>query len=88
MPLLAFLHPGPVRLPDGWAKHVNEPQIEPELARLRHAVGRGCPFGSEGWVKDTAARLGLECTLRPRGRPPKRRQPPAAASEARLFEKE
>ncbi len=29
------------------------------------------PFGDPHWVKDAAKRLGLECTVRPRGRPKK-----------------
>src|SRR5271166_3543031 len=29
------------------------------------------PFGDPDWVTDTAKRLGLECTVRPRGRPKK-----------------
>src|SRR5208283_5174197 len=29
------------------------------------------PFGDPNWVTDTAKRLGLECTVRPRGRPKK-----------------
>src|SRR5271157_4790417 len=27
------------------------------------------PFGDPNWVTDTGKRLGLECTVRPRGRP-------------------
>lgn len=84
-PALLFLDPGPVRLPDGWLSHVNEPQTEAELARLRHAVRRSCPFGSAVLVKATAARLGLEYTLRPRGRPPARRQPPGNTDQPELF---
>ena len=35
-----------------------------------HADGEGgAPFGSERWQKKTARRMGLEFTLRPRGRP-------------------
>ena len=68
----AVLASRPVPLPAGWATHVNEPQTEAELERLRQAARRGCPFGSEAWVKAAATCLGLESTLRPRGRPPKR----------------
>jgi putative transposase len=35
-------------------------------------VLRGSPFGSEDWQKRIAKRLGLEYTLRPRGRPKKK----------------
>ena len=34
-------------------------------------VNRGRPFGDPNWVTDTAKRLGLEWTIRPRGRPKK-----------------
>src|SRR5208337_3061177 len=33
---------------------------------------RGRPFGDPNWVTDTAKRVGLESTTRPRGRPKKR----------------
>jgi putative transposase len=35
-------------------------------------VARGCPFGADGWVAKAAAKLRLEVTLRPRGRPKKK----------------
>jgi REP-associated tyrosine transposase len=38
---------------------------------LRRSVQRGCPFGSDIWQKQMAARLGLSHTLRPIGRPKK-----------------
>ena len=37
----------------------------------RCCVHRGRPFGDANWIADTAKRLGLEWTLRPRGRPKK-----------------
>lgn len=57
--------------PGVWLRYVNEPASEAELAALRQAVARGCPYGEEGWVGRTAQRLGLESTLRRRGRPRK-----------------
>jgi len=56
------------RLPH-WIKRVNEPQGEKELKAVRWSIKRGSPYGHEGWVESTARRLGLESTLRPRGRP-------------------
>lgn len=41
------------------------------MAAIRHSIQRGTPFGSAPWIKRAARRLGLESTLRPRGRPPK-----------------
>jgi putative transposase len=62
----------PAGLPPRWCAWVNEPQTEAELAALRNAVARGCPFGDDGWVGRTAEALGLQSSLRPRGRPRKR----------------
>ena len=43
-----------------------------ELAAVRKSVERGAPLGSNPtWQQVTATRLGLESTLRARGRPPK-----------------
>jgi putative transposase len=54
---------------------VNKPQSEAELEALRRSVSRGRPDGSEVWVQDIVQRLGLQATIRPRGRP--RKRPPA-----------
>jgi putative transposase len=70
-PRLPFLHVGPVPRPRDWPAYVNAPQTEAEVRALRRCVARGTPFGSDAWVQPTAAALGLEYTLRPRGRPPK-----------------
>jgi putative transposase len=67
----AYLDKGPVERRADWLDWVNEPQTEAELQALRTSVVRGRPFGAVGWVKQIAARLGLEKTLRPRGRPRK-----------------
>lgn len=63
------LDAGPVRRFETWLDWVNEPQTEAELTALRDSVARGTPYGSEHSQKVTATRLGLESTLRPRGRP-------------------
>ena len=65
------LHPGPVPRGRNWLRWVNQPQTEAELKAMRESVNRDRPFGSESWQKRTAKRLGLEHTLRPRGRPRK-----------------
>jgi hypothetical protein len=56
---------------DRWLERVNEPLSAGDLSRLRLSVERGRPYGAEAWTGETARRLGLESTLRPRGRPPK-----------------
>jgi putative transposase len=69
----ALLGDWPVPRPARWRGWVNKAQSEAELAALRRCVARGCPFGKEGWVAKAAAKLRLEVTLRPRGRPKKKR---------------
>ena len=54
-----------------WADWVDQPQTAAEQEALRTSVRRGAPYGDDRWTKTIAARLGLESTLRPRGRPPK-----------------
>ena len=67
----ALLSEGPLPWPDGWITLLNQPQSEREEEELRRCILRGCPYGAENWVAKAARRLGLESTLRPRGRPPK-----------------
>jgi putative transposase len=64
----------PLPVPSRWRQLVNRPQTEAELQALRRCVQRGQPFGSDAWVRRTAQALGLESTLRSRGRPRKRGQ--------------
>jgi putative transposase len=70
-----LLHPWPIPMPKDWLVQVQKPQTEAELAVLRRSVLRGSPYGDTAWQKRTARRLGLEHTLRPRGRPKKAEQP-------------
>ena len=59
----------PIDRPRRWLSSVNRMEDEQQLAAQRCCVNRGRPYGSEVWVQRTARRLGLETTLRPRGRP-------------------
>ena len=78
---------GPVRRPDDWRAFVNEPQTEAEVKRLRQCLQRGRPFGEPAWQQQTAQRLGLESSLRPRGRPKKIvEEPNGTAADGNLFE--
>lgn len=70
-----MLTPGPVPLPRNWTAWVQRAESPAELEALRRSVVRGAPYGSDRWQKQTALRLGLGATLRPRGRP---RKEPAA----------
>ena len=64
-----IVHPWPVPRPVNWVSWVNQPQTDAELEELRHSVNRGTPYGCADWVLRTAIQLGLEASLRPRGRP-------------------
>lgn len=65
----SILANGPLPIPSTWLKLVHEPQTEAELAALRTSIQRGTPFGGPRWTKRAALELGLESSLRPRGRP-------------------
>jgi len=69
----------PLVRPRSWLEHVNKPQSDAELQAIRHSVQRGQPYGEGSWVHKTAERLGLESTMRPRGRP--RKEPASEAGE-------
>ena len=67
----AILTDGPMDFPSNWTKLVNEVMTERELERVKTSLKRDRPLGSEKWVKQAVNRLGLEHTIRPRGRPRK-----------------
>jgi putative transposase len=58
----------PVRPPSDWTAWVNRAETVAELAAMRLCVKRGRPYGDQKWEQRTAKQLGLESTLRPRGR--------------------
>ena len=66
-----ILHRWPVPCPRRWLELVNEPQTESELEAIRKSVNGGQPYGASDRVEQTASKLGLESTLRKRGRPRK-----------------
>ena len=59
----------PLPRPADWIKRVNSPQTEAELEQIRRSVRRGSPYGGTEWSEQAAEQLGLQSTLRPRGRP-------------------
>ncbi|TWT98671.1 transposase [Stieleria varia] len=74
-PLPKILSPWPIpRLPN-WVQRVNEPLGEKELDAIRTCVNRGRPFGDEQWTDEVAEKHGLWFTMRPVGRPRKKRTP-------------
>ena len=73
--LRAILSPWPMERPGDWVEHVNEPISAKELQRLQECVARGRPLGSEAWTRRVVAKLHLEHTIQPKGRPPVSKQP-------------
>ena len=76
-----LLDDGPTDLPRDWAARVNEPLAPEELKALRNSVQRGAPFGSGKWTAKVVDKMGLQHTLRPRGRP--RKVQPAGQDEGK-----
>jgi len=68
----ALLADPPGGWPADWVGRVNRPQTREERQAVALCIARGRPFGSPRWVRRMAGRLGLESTLRPRGRPGKK----------------
>jgi putative transposase len=61
----------PIELPKDWGKYVDEPMTDRELDKLRHSMNRQSPYGNSSWQIQISRKLGLESTMRPRGRPVK-----------------
>lgn len=64
-----LLSPWPIPRIPNWVEHVNQPMTDAEADALGASMARGIPFGTESWRESTVGALGLEMTLRPRGRP-------------------
>jgi len=73
-PLRDRLAEWPVDRPRGWLADVNRPLADEPLQEVRHATVRGMPLGTDRWKARIAAKLRLDLTLRPRGRPRKAAQ--------------
>jgi putative transposase len=67
----ALMLSSPLERPEGWLDLVNAPQTPVELEAVQRSVKRGAPLGNDSWMTETARSLGLESSMRPRGRPPK-----------------
>jgi putative transposase len=59
----------PVPPPRNWTAIVNRPQTPAELKAMQTSVACGAPYGDSTWQRRTAARLGLESSLRAPWRP-------------------
>ncbi|MEE9311475.1 MAG: transposase [Planctomycetota bacterium] len=67
--IVSWLFEGPTSRPRPWLRFVNRVQAQEALRKLRLAVQRGSPFGDDEWIQNAAMKMGLESTLKPRGRP-------------------
>jgi putative transposase len=61
----------PLGLPLDWTEYVNAPMTDAEITRMRQSMCRGAPFGSLPWQRTICESLGLESTVRAKGRPRK-----------------
>lgn len=61
----------PLTLPTNWTEYVDTAWPSDELAGIRKSVNRQAPYGREGWIQKLCIVLGLESTIRERGRPRK-----------------
>jgi len=62
----------PLELPQAWNRWVDVPLPAREREGLRLSVNRQSPYGDSMWQKKLSRALGLESTLRSRGRPRKK----------------
>ncbi len=61
----------PMELPANWGSYVDEPLTAKEMELMRESVNRQSPYGQADWRVTISQELGLESTLRPKGRPKK-----------------
>jgi len=72
--LANILSDWPIARPANWERWVNEPQTESEIDAIGECVRRSRPYGGREWTGRVARKLDMQWTLRPRGRPRKRRK--------------
>jgi putative transposase len=63
----------PLEYDENYLKWVNQKKADEdeELEKIRNSIQRGRPFGIDTWIKELSKKLGLESTIKPRGRPKK-----------------
>lgn len=66
-----FLSAWPLRRKPSWLKFVNQRMTDGEQEALQQSIQRGSPFGESEWTNKIIKKLGLESTIKPRGRPKK-----------------
>jgi len=78
----ALLANWPIPRRNDWPAFLNRPQPQAEEFDIIQCTQRSRPYGDPAWQSQTAQRLGLTASLRPKGRP-KWKQPanPPEASQ-------
>ena len=66
-----ILNKWPVPRPRDWQQRVQKALTDVELSAIQRSIVLGRPYGTDGWTEATAKTLGLEFTMRNRGRPKK-----------------
>ena len=66
-----LLSPWPVPEPGNYLEWLNRSQPKEEVEKIRYAIKRSKPYGSEGWVSEAVAQFGLENKVRNPWRPGK-----------------
>jgi putative transposase len=61
----------PIELPENWNELIDQTFNEQELKGIQQSINRGSPYGPSEWRRDICKKLGLESTIRARGRPKK-----------------
>ncbi len=64
----------PIPLPINWTEYVDQALTTGEIERLRKSINRQSPYGNDNWIEKLCNELGLESTIRQRGRPKKDRK--------------
>jgi putative transposase len=64
-----MLSPWPMGEPRHYREWLNQSQGKEELEKIRYAIKKSRPYGSEKWVSKAVTQFGLENTMRNRGRP-------------------
>ena len=61
----------PIDTPNDWERYVNEPLTKKELEKLHRSENCQSPYSQEEWQRMICQQLGLESTIREKGRPKK-----------------
>lgn len=64
-----ILSPWPISEPKNYLSFLNETQTISEEEHIKKSIQRDRPFGEDNWTNKIVKQLGLESTIRSRGRP-------------------